>query len=367
MMGGSIGPTALLIGGTGPTGPHIIKGLTARGYRVTVLNRGTRTVMGSEDLELLVADPHFIESLEPALAGRRFDLVIASYGRLRLMPTLLSTCTDRVITIGGTAYADTAGLPADEDAPREISNKLVARVVETEKVLESAHAEGLFRHTHLRYPLLWGPGQLAPREWSIVRRVRDGRHYIPVVDGARTIESRCYVVNAANAVLTVIDRPEESAGKTYNVADDHNPDDARRVLDLCAALGRADIALANFPQQVTGPAGFWGIGRDLDTGGEQRRPASTRHRLVDTRRIRADLGLRDAIPYPAAVRATAQHYLAHPLAPGGEEEQMLGDPFDYEAEDRLIDELERFEETSTAIPFEAPRFIHQYDHPKSVR
>ena len=33
---------ALLVGGTGPTGPHIIRGLLARGYDVTMLNRGSR-------------------------------------------------------------------------------------------------------------------------------------------------------------------------------------------------------------------------------------------------------------------------------------------------------------------------------------
>lgn len=36
---------ALIIGGTGPTGPHIIRGLLDRGYDVTMLNRGVVTQM----------------------------------------------------------------------------------------------------------------------------------------------------------------------------------------------------------------------------------------------------------------------------------------------------------------------------------
>ena len=32
---------ALVIGGTGPTGPHIVKGLRARGFNVAILHSGT--------------------------------------------------------------------------------------------------------------------------------------------------------------------------------------------------------------------------------------------------------------------------------------------------------------------------------------
>ena len=31
--------TALVVGGTGPTGPYIVNGLLKRGYEVTVLHR----------------------------------------------------------------------------------------------------------------------------------------------------------------------------------------------------------------------------------------------------------------------------------------------------------------------------------------
>jgi len=36
--------TALLIGGTGPTGPPIARGLEARGYDVTILHSGNHEV-----------------------------------------------------------------------------------------------------------------------------------------------------------------------------------------------------------------------------------------------------------------------------------------------------------------------------------
>jgi nucleoside-diphosphate-sugar epimerase len=356
---------ALLIGGSGPTGPHVIAGLLARDVQLTVLNRGLRD-RAPDGVESIVADPHFLESLEPALRNRSFDLVIATYGRLRIMPALLAAITDRVITVGGTAYADTGGVPATEDTARDTRNALIARLVETEQLLTQAHEDGLFVHTHLRYPLLWGPGQLAPKEWCVIRRVLDGRSFIPMVDGGLTIESKCFVKNAAQAVLLAADRTDLAAGRTYNVSDAIAPSDSMRVADLCAELGHPEIGQLSLPQRVTGPAAFWGIGRDLDAALEQR-PASTAHQLVDSSRIRTELGYEDMVEYAEAVRVTTRHYQQHPLEYGGADERKINDPFDYPAEDAYAQALDAFTEACDAITFTAGGFIHQYDHPTQPR
>src|ERR1700723_473216 len=115
--------------------------------------------------------------------------------------------------------------PADEGATREMSHKLVAKVQQTEDAILARHQDGTFNLTHLRYPNLYGPRQLAPREWSVVRRILDGRRTVPVIDGGLTLESRAYVENAAHAVLLVVDEPVISAGQTYHVADLVTPRD----------------------------------------------------------------------------------------------------------------------------------------------
>ena len=60
---------ALLIGGTGPTGPHIAAGLARRGYEVTILHRGVhedpaldgyRHIHVVEDTELVGAPDNLI-------------------------------------------------------------------------------------------------------------------------------------------------------------------------------------------------------------------------------------------------------------------------------------------------------------------
>jgi hypothetical protein len=53
------------------------------------------------NVERIVGDPPFKESLDKALVGRRFDLVIATYGRIRHVAQVLREHTERLITIGG--------------------------------------------------------------------------------------------------------------------------------------------------------------------------------------------------------------------------------------------------------------------------
>src|SRR5262249_42772014 len=158
-----------------------------------------------------------------------------------------------------------------------------------------------------------------------------------------------------HAVLLAVEAPEASAGRTYNVADLTNPPDYLRVLDLCRALGAEHAGLLNLPAEATGPAGFWGVGRDLDFAAEGRSPR-TSHNLVDTSRIQRELGYVDAVPYEQAVEATACYYIEHPLERGGDAERALGDPFDYAAEDRYAAELAAFVERTKAIPFAGVRF-----------
>ena len=75
---------ALVIGGTGPSGPHIVNGLISRGYDVSVLHGGQHEIIFDEEIEHIHVDPHFQETLESGLVNRTFDLTIATYGRIRI-------------------------------------------------------------------------------------------------------------------------------------------------------------------------------------------------------------------------------------------------------------------------------------------
>ena len=167
-------PTALVVGGTGPTGPHVVNGLRERGYRVSIFHRGTHEISEiPDDVEHVHADPFSRSAAEGALEGRRFDVAVVMYGRLRVLAELLAGRVGRFLSVGGApAYRgfmdprafSPAGMPVPvrEDAVRvasaEESDKGFA-IVRTEESVFRFQPEA----THFRYPYVYGPRQPLPR------------------------------------------------------------------------------------------------------------------------------------------------------------------------------------------------------------
>ena len=359
--------SALVIGGTGPTGAPIIDGLEDRGFDVVMLHSGKHEVpeLPESRLEHIHASAHFADSLAEAIGDRQFDLVIATYGRLRVLPEVFGGRSPRLITVGGTIYETPLSRPATEDSPRDLNHKIYQKIVETEETLMEAHEQGLFSMTHLRYPNLYGPRQLAPREWSVIRRLRDGRRRIPILDAGLTLESRAFVRNAAHTVLLAVDNPDAAAGQCYSVVDEHTPSDADRVYTMAASMGidPGDIELVSFPPALGRPAWYWGIGRSLRWGHDGS-PPPTGHLLISMDKAKEDLGYRDLVGFEDATKQTVEWYLDNPPADGGEEEQQLSDAFDYAAEDKFLAAYDDFARSCGEIDFEDVQYRHQYDHPK---
>jgi nucleoside-diphosphate-sugar epimerase len=72
-------PSALVVGGTGPTGPFIVRGLQDRGFRVSILHRGSHeTGEIGADVEHIHTDPFDAEATAAALGDRRFDLAVVT-------------------------------------------------------------------------------------------------------------------------------------------------------------------------------------------------------------------------------------------------------------------------------------------------
>jgi nucleoside-diphosphate-sugar epimerase len=325
----------LVVGGTGPTGIPLVRGLVARGYDVTILHRGLHERTETpEPVAHVHADPYDDGELRSALEGSTFDVVVAMYGRLRRVAQLTSGRAGRFVSVGGVpAYRgwmnpwlhDPPGLPVPvaEDAPS------VGEPTEDEKGYRIARTEeAVFEHhpgaTHFRYPYVYGPYQLAPREWCIVRRVLDGRRRIVVADDGLTLHHHGYTENLAHALLLAVDQPHAAAGMVLNVGDEEVLT-VRHVVELAAgALGR-DLEIVSMPYDLALPA--WPL---------LAQPLPT-HRVLDLSRVRRELGYRDLVPARRAVGDTARWLAEHPPEPGSQEEMVLTDPFDYPAEDRLID------------------------------
>ena len=106
--------TALVVGGTGPTGPLVVNGLIERGYDVTILHTGRHQtdLIGSE-VRRIYTDPFDGEATAAALGDESFDLVVAMYGRLRMLAPLLAGRCDHFVSIGGVGVYRGFGSPDD--------------------------------------------------------------------------------------------------------------------------------------------------------------------------------------------------------------------------------------------------------------
>jgi len=355
---------ALVVGGTGPTGPFIVNGLRKRGYQVAIFHRGTHEIPEiPADVEHIHGDPHFRETIDDALADRTFDLVVATYGRIRHVAEALVGRTGRFVAVGGFATyrgfmrprdLTPVGLPVPipEDFPlvaSEDEQRFSWLMVRTEEAVMAAHPDAAM----FRYPYVYGPYQLVPREWSIIRRLLDGRRQIVLPDAGLSLSTHGYAENLAEGVLLAIDQPEASAGQIYNCGDERQLSLAQIVEVIAGTLDR-EVEVVNVPHQLAFPA------RPIVLGGYH-------HKLVDLTKIKHQLGYRDVVPVEEALSRTVSWYVNHPPEPRGEIEERLGDPFDYEAEDELI---ARFSAAMAELAPLAERGKgfrpHPYAHPKEA-
>jgi len=325
---------SLVIGGTGPTGHFMVNGLRERGHRVAMLHSGRHELDEiPEDVEHIHTDAFDPAKVTEALERRSFDVCIATYGRLRRIAELMKGRCGRFLSIGGVpAYRgfmnpelfSPAGLrvPTPEDAP------LVREPGEDEKGFRIVRTEeSVFEHhptaTHFRYPYVYGPYQLVPREWCIVRRILDGRRQIILPEDGLTLHHYGYAENLAHAVLLAVDQPEVASGEIYHCADDEVLS-LRQVVEIVATSLDAGLEIVSMPAALAIPA------RPLLT-----QPLTT-HRVLDLSKLKSQLGYRDRVVPREALAITARRLADQPLEYGGMEETVLQDPFDYAAEDRLI-------------------------------
>ncbi len=354
---------ALVIGGTGPSGPYIVNGLLARGMQVTILHGGQHEVEFDQPVEHIHTDPHFEETLAPALAGRRFDIVLATYGRMRIIAQLLKGKTGRFIGAGGSSVYAPPGDPrwgamgrpllVPEDGPRcddPAGPKFNHLMWVTEEAVMQAHREGHYNATYFRYPLLYGPHAPGNSDWSMVRRILDGRRQMVIAENG-LMKRRGYAQNVAHALLLAVDGPEASSGQIYNIRDEQQYTQRQYVEFIARHLGHA-VDIVEAP-----PA----LAQRVYKGGT----AGARELIeFDIGKIKAQLGYRDVVQSAAALAASVDWLVANRPPAGGEIERQLGDPFAYAAEDALIAACSKGYAAAQAVTFPDMQLGHMYRHPK---
>jgi len=175
------------------------------------------------------------------------------------------------------------------------------RIVRTEQAVFAAHP----RAAHFRYPYLYGPYQPAPREWSIVRRIRDGRR----ASSSRTRGSRSTTTatprtrpRAGAAIEHPERRPEHLQCRGREALT------VRQVVELCARELGADLEIVSMPYDLAVPA--WPL---------LAQPLPT-HRVLDVGRLHTS-SVTATSSRRACVRRTARWLAENPPARGGIEDR----------------------------------------------
>ena len=367
---------ALVIGGTGATGPYIIDGLLKRDYEVTVLHRGMHEADLPAEVKHIHADPHWAEKLQEALEGKKFDLVVADYGRLRRIAEVIKGLTSRLISVGGALaiykgwmriaephpwqYMEESPVPIKEDDPLATApgvDHFAERARAAEQAVMDGHQQGYYNATHFRYPIIYGPRHPGPAEWCIIRRIQEGRRQIIVPGGGMTLISRGYAENMAHGILLAVDNPTASAGQIYNISDERILT-TREWIRLVAQVLNHEFEFVEIPFNM--------LRHDFSNTPTQ--ALFPYHRVVDVTKIKEQLGYRELVPVEKGLELSVRWLLGNPLACDGDIEKSLGDPFDYAVEDKLIQIYSTAKEQFTQQFWEAPEaeiaWRHPYAHPK---
>jgi nucleoside-diphosphate-sugar epimerase len=333
----------LVIGGTQFMGPHVVAGLSKAGHDVTLLHRGDHEAARDiphihgdrRDPEVVAAaiaeaSPEVVVDMVAMLESDARQLIEAARGDVRRI--VLASSIDVYRAYGrlhGTEPGPVEPIPLTEDSP--VREKLYPyrsdprrapddpnawqddydKIPVERLVLGSPDIEGVV----LRLPMIYGPEDRQHRLWPYLKRMLDGRAFIPLGETlARWRTSRGYVANAADAIV-VAATDARAAGRLYNVAEETDEDEAGWVRAIGHAFDWSGDAVAvpdgALPDAV--PA-----------------ESAKHHIYASSARIREELGYHEAVNREAALAATIAWEREHP--PEGWPESM----FDYAAEDSLL-------------------------------
>jgi nucleoside-diphosphate-sugar epimerase len=334
----------LVIGGTGFIGRFLVPRLIDAGHDVAVLQRTDSDKLLADGVRSIRGDRRALSDAAPALHSFAPDVVvdlIPSAGRqaAMLMDVFRGHATRVVVASSMDVYRATGvlhgleegplePLPLREDSPLRTNLqtypsaqvKMLQQVfawldedydkIPVERaVLGYAELPG----TVLRLPMIYGPGDQLHRFFPMLKRMDDQR---PVIVFSRSVADwrgpRGYVENVA-AAIALAATDERAAGRVYNVGE---------------ADSFSEIEWARMLASATGWNGDFVVVEDDEAPPSVRIPGNlAQHWVVDTSRIRSELGYVEPIPWEKAIRRTIAWEREHP--------PRMVDParFDYEAED----------------------------------
>jgi UDP-glucose 4-epimerase len=304
---------ALVTGGAGFIGSHLVEALTAAGRPVRVLDdfsTGMRDNLAHvrpapEVLEGDVADPATVARAVQG-AGVIFHLAalasvqksvespadthrVCALGTLHVLDAARRAGVRRVVYAGSSsAYGIPGGEVQSEQDPVGPLSPYAAAKLAGEMYAQAFAATYGLETVRLRFFNVFGPRQRADSPYSgvialFVAALTAGRSPTVFGDGLQSRDFT-YVTDVIQALLRAAERPGVS-GKVYNVGTGHSVS----VLDLIAALNRqlgTQVAPQHAPQRV----------------------GDVRYSRADVSRARRDLGYNPAVTFEEGLTETLRWY-----------------------------------------------------------
>jgi nucleoside-diphosphate-sugar epimerase len=288
----------LILGGTGLTGPHAARRLAGMGHEITVLHRGAHRA------KLPVGVREIVGNKLPAEA-RSQDVVIHMWAMTEadaaeFVATYRGYAGRAVVISSGDVYRAYGRLtgkepgppdavPLSEDAPLRESRYPYATDYEKILVEQVCRGQSELPVTILRYPAVYGPND-SHRFQPWVRPMLSGEPEVTVPDTfAAWRWTHGYAEDVAGAVVLAA-TDARASGRIYNVGESETPTWAERLADLAEAVGWNGRIVARpvheFPDSQQFP------------------PDPRQDLMVDTRRIRGELGYREVVPRAEGYRRT---------------------------------------------------------------
>lgn len=329
----------LMLGGTEFTGPYTVRRLVEIGHEVYVFHRGKSNAPLPSSVRRIIGDyarlPDYAEEFRRIAPDVVVDMICYTEAAAQTTLQTLRGLTQRVVTISsedvyrayGRLHRTEPGppdpIPLTEESPlRErlsIHGEAYDKIA-VERVMGSAPE---LPCTILRFPAVYGPRDTLHRFYPYLKRMDDGRPVILLeAEWADWRWSRGYVENVAQATLLAVTE-KRAAGRIYNVAEPDAPTEAEWIERIAAITGwKGEIVRVSRETLATPDEA---LPLQLKKTNDL-----SQHWVVDTSRIREELGYSEETPRDEALRRTIAWERANPP------EQSEPEWFDYAAEDAIL-------------------------------
>ena len=287
---------AIVTGGAGFIGSHLVDALVARGDEVTVLDnfasgRHEHVNEFAKLRERDIQEPfhveadvvfHFAAQADVRVSVERpgYDAAVNVLGTINVLEAARAAGARIVFASTGGAIYGECEAPAAEDAPRRPIAPYGTSKLCGEEYLATYNRLYGARHVALRLGNVYGPRQDPHGEAGVVAiflsRLRDGRRPRIFGDGEQ-VRDYVYVDDVVRAALTAAERP----GGVYNVGTGI----ATSVLELAAACRSVS-------------------GSDVAHEHASSRPGEVRRSVLDVSAAAGDLGWRPEVGLEQGLRET---------------------------------------------------------------